>query len=57
MKKIYIKPNIESFQMDLSQIIASSGGDASISINSDFELKDEGSMWSNQESSHNSIWD
>lgn len=56
MKKIYIKPNLQSFQLSLSQIIATSG-DPNISINPDIEIKDEGSMWSNKESSHNSIWD
>lgn len=55
MKKKYIKPYIQCYQIDLSQIIATSG-DPSISINPDTELKDEGSMWSNQESNHNSIW-
>lgn len=56
MKKIYQTPNIQCYQIDPSQIIAASGG-PSISINPDTELKDEGSMWSNQEGEHSNIWE
>lgn len=56
MKKIYNRPELHCVELNYNVLLCQSKPDMSIEIK-DEEINDAGSVWSNSESKHSSIWD